>query len=147
MKNKSETPILDIVFIIFLLSVLIIIINIITVDHVKKDFEDKISLENVYKKDLEDKIALENIYFEVLSSRDHVYNFYRILDDLDKIEPGLSKKFINNVKNDMKNPPDYNPEFILILSFDFSETPEGKDYWKNVGNKLLENLENYNDKN
>ena len=68
-------------------------------------------------------------------------------DDLDNIEPGLSKKFITNVKNDMKNPPDYNPEFILILSFDFSETSEGKEYWKNVGNKLIENLENSNDKN
>ena len=47
----------------------------------------------------------------------------------------------------MENPPDYNPEFILIMSFDFSETPEGKDYWKNVGHKLLENLENSNVKN
>ena len=59
----------------------------------------------------------------------------------------MSKKFITNVKNDMENPPDYNPEFILIMSFDFSETPEGKDYWQNVGNKLLENLENSNVKN
>ena len=98
-------------------------------------------------KELSDKAVSEKISFDVLSSRDHVYNFYRILDDLDNIEPGLSKKFITNVKNDMKNPPDYNPEFILILSFDFSETSEGKEYWKNVGNKLIENLENSNDKN
>ena len=98
-------------------------------------------------KELSDKAVQEKISFDVLSSRDHVYNFYRILDDLDNIEPGLSKKFITNVKNDMKNPPDYNPEFILILSFDFSETSEGKEYWKNVGNKLIENLENSNDKN
>lgn len=104
-------------------------------------------MDTGFDKKLSDRPVPENVYFEVLSSRDHVYNFYRILDDLDNIEPGLSKKFITNVKNDMKNPPDYNPEFILILSFDFSETPEGKDYWKNVGNKLLENLENSNDKN
>lgn len=98
-------------------------------------------------KKLSDRPVPEKISFDVLSSRDHVYNFYRILDDLDNIEPGLSKKFITNVKNDMKNHPNYNPEFILILSFDFSETPEGKDYWKNVGNKLIENLENSNVKN
>ena len=104
-------------------------------------------MDTGFNKELSDKAVSEKIPFEVLDSRDHVYNFYRILDDLDKIEPGLSKKFINNVKNDMKNPPDYNPEFILILSFDFSETSEGKEYWKNVGNKLIENLENSNDKN
>ena len=104
-------------------------------------------MDTGFNKELSDKAVREKISFDVLSSRDHVYNFYRILDDLDNIEPGLSKKFITNVKNDMKNPPDYNPEFILILSFDFSETPEGKEYWKNVGNKLIENLENSNDKN
>lgn len=104
-------------------------------------------MDTGFNKELSDKAVQEKISFDVLSSRDHVYNFYRILDDLDNIEPGLSKKFINNVKNDMKNPPEYNPEFILILSFDFSETSEGKEYWKNVGNKLIENLENSNDKN
>ena len=137
MKNKSlSTVVLEclmyIITIVFIFSVFLFIFYV---------------MDTGFNKELSDKNVPEKISFDVLSSRDHVYNFYRILDDLDKIEPGLSKKFITNVKNDMKNPPDYNPEFILILSFDFSETSEGKEYWKNVGNKLIENLENSNDKN
>lgn len=137
MKNKSlSTVVLECfiytITIVFIFSFFIFIVKVVSIE-----------LDNKFY----DKNVPEKISFDVLSSRDHVYNFYRILDDLDNIEPGLSKKFITNVKNDMKNPPDYNPEFILILSFDFSETPEGKEYWKNVGNKLIENLENSNDKN
>lgn len=137
MKNKSlSTVVLECfiytIIIVFIFSFFLFIVKAVSIE-----------LDNKFY----DKNVPEKISFDVLDSRDHVYNFYRILDDLDKIEPGLSKKFITNVKNDMKNPPDYNPEFILILSFDFSETSEGKEYWKNVGNKLIENLENSNDKN
>ena len=137
MKNKSlSTVVLECfiytIIIVFIFSFFLFIVKVVSIE-----------LDNKFY----DKNVQEKISFDILSSRDHVYNFYRILDDLDNVEPGLSKKFITNVKNDMENPPDYNPEFILIMSFDFSETPEGKDYWKNVGNKLLENLENSNDKN
>ena len=137
MKNKSlSTVVLECfiytIIIVFIFSFFLFIVKVVSIE-----------LDNKFY----DKNVQEKISFDILSSRDHVYNFYRILDDLDNVEPGLSKKFITNVKNDMENPPDYNPEFILILSFDFSETPEGKDYWKNVGNKLIENLENSNDKN
>lgn len=74
----------------------------------------------------------------VASSRDWIYNYFKIVYELEKIEPGSGSKFVTNVMGDMNEEPEYDPEIILLSAFSWKDSPEGNNYWAKIMNKIIE---------
>ena len=77
--------------------------------------------------------------YGITDSREWVYNYLRVIKDLESIEPGLGKKFADNALKDLQNDgTEYTPDLVLLSSFSWKESPEGSEYWAEVSSKILE---------
>ena len=77
--------------------------------------------------------------YGITDSRAWVYNYLRVIKDLESIEPGLGKKFADNALKDLQNDgTGYTPDLVLLSAFSWKESPEGSEYWAEVSSKILE---------
>ena len=77
--------------------------------------------------------------YGITDSREWVYNYLRVIKDLESIEPGLGKKFADNALKDLQNDgTGYTPDLVLLSAFSWKESPEGSEYWAEVSSKILE---------
>jgi hypothetical protein len=77
--------------------------------------------------------------YGITDSRAWVYNYLRVIKDLESIEPGLGKKFADNALKDLQNDgTGYTPDLVLLSAFSWKESPEGSEYWAEVSSKVLE---------
>lgn len=77
--------------------------------------------------------------YGITDSREWVYNYLRVIKDLESIEPGLGKKFADNALKDLQNDgAEYTPDLVLLGAFSWKESPEGAEYWAEVSSKILE---------
>lgn len=83
--------------------------------------------------------ALPVDLYGITDSREWVYNYLRVIKDLESIEQGLGKKFADNVLKDLQNDgTEYTPDLVLLCAFSWKESPEGSEYWAEVSSKILE---------
>lgn len=77
--------------------------------------------------------------YGITDSRAWVYNYLRVIKELESIEPGLGKKFADNALKDLQNDgTGYTPDLVLLSAFSWKESPEGSEYWAEVSSKILE---------
>ena len=77
--------------------------------------------------------------YGITDSREWVYNYLRVIKELESIEPGLGKKFADNALKDLQNDgTKYTPDLVLLSAFSWKESPEGSEYWAEVSSKILE---------
>lgn len=77
--------------------------------------------------------------YGITDSREWVYNYLRVIKELESIESGLGKKFADNALKDLQNDgTGYTPDLVLLSAFSWKESPEGSEYWAEVSSKILE---------
>lgn len=83
--------------------------------------------------------ALPVDLYGITDSREWVYNYLRVIKDLESIEQGLGKKFADNTLKELQNDgTEYTPDLVLLCAFSWKESPEGSEYWAEVSSKILE---------
>lgn len=77
--------------------------------------------------------------YGITDSREWVYNYLRVIKELESVESGLGKKFADNALKDLQNDgAEYKPDLVLLSAFSWKESPEGSEYWAEVSSKILE---------